>query len=655
MKPGFSSAHALPAEPLRPAGREVPFPERASIARLRQLRAQLFTGGRLTEALQVARHLVELDPGRDSYCRYGVLLRESGAHRKALGVLRDALRFKDGPAYLSAEIHLHTAFTWYRLHDFKRMGEALRRAYALRPKARTDHALHMVFGNAYLTRKDLRRAMEEFRRAEQAARSSLTRGRALTNQAVVHYHLRDLTSAERTIESAMLIHKRGRHASDLAFTRMLRAAFWEDRGLYERAFGMSLRAAEAFEKLGQKDGAKRTFAAAGYAAAQQGQWVRCRPYFEKALLLARSTDDAAAQVFNLSWLSLAAAHLEDFEAATRRLAEAKRLQRGLRDYVAAMSLYRAQAGIAEIFGDWPQVRLWSRRAERYAQKTNDAVRVAEFRGQRARAEAGLGRRRAALHAEQGAAAVAGNLGRMSKASDAVLRQALRLAGTQVPVLLTGASGVGKTDLARRMHETGARAKGPMVIVPCETLTFPASDLNGHVEGAWSGARGASKGYGGQAGGGTLVLDRVDELAADGQRVLIPVVEGRLRPVGSAEERRGDYRVLATCRDASRLIPELRRRLAGAILEVPPLQARAGELPGLIRAGLGGARITEDAVALLARQPWPGNLPELEAVLRRLRSTSVIGVSAVRKALPRRPTRRARMAARLAEMDAALQP
>ncbi len=653
MKPGLSTAHSLPAEPLAPAGRQVQFPERASVSRLRTLRAQLFKQGRLTEALQVARHLVDVNPGRESYCHLGVVLRESGAFTKALRVLRDALRFKDGPAYLVSEIHLHTAYTWYCLHDYKRMGEALDRAHAQRLKPRTDWKLHTTLGSYLLSQGDYRRALEEFTRAEATAPTVQARGRALTNQAIIHYKLHDLNAAEASIDRALILHKRARQAGDLAHSRMLRAAFWQDRGQHARALGMGFRAALTFERLGNLDGAKRTYGTAGYAAAFLGSWERSRGLFEKVLSLTRQSTDPRSLVFTLSWLALANAKLEDFEVATQFLAEAKQAMRGLRDYVGAMSLYRAQAGIAEIFGDWKQVRLWSRKAERYSHKQGDAVRVAEFRAQRARAEAALGRRRAALHATKTALAVACNIGRAQTLHAAVLRKAQRLAASGVPLLLTGESGVGKTELAGLIHRSGPRAKRPLVVAPCELLTFPASDLNGYVEGAWSGARGTSKGYGGQAEDGTLVLDRVDELSAEAQRVLVPVVEGRVRAVGSAEERKAGYRVVATCRNPERLIPELRRRLSGAVLGVPPLRERVEEIPALVRSKLGASRITEDALALLAAQPWPGNLPELEAVLARLRSTPVIGVKAVRKALPGKPNRRSRRVAELAAMAAAL--
>lgn len=653
MKPGLAIAQSLPAEPLRPPGRQLLFPERAPVSRLRTLRKRLFVQGRLTESLQIARHLVERDPGRDSYFFHGFLLLEMGKFEEALRVFRDALRFKDGPAYLVAEIHLLTACTWYNLHDYKRMGEALNRAYALRPKARTDYKLHMTLGNHFLSQKDYRRALEEYERSVLSAPHAQGRGRALGNQAVIHYKLHDLDVAEAKLDQALMIHKRGRHAADLAHARMLRAAFWQDRGQHGRALSMGLRAARNFEKLGNLDGAKRTYGTAGYAAAMMGRWEQSRGWFEKTLALTRRSPDPTSLVYALSWLALASAKVDDFDAATRLLAEAKRAMRGLRDYVGAMSLYRAQAGIAEIFGDWKQVRLWARKAERYALKNGDAVRSAEFREQRGRAEAGLGRRRAALHAARSAARIAGNIGVRGSAYAEIRRQALRLAASDVAVLLTGENGVGKTALAREMHAASRRKWGAFVVAPCETLRFAASDFHGHEAGAWSGAREASPGLAGKAEGGTLLLDRIDELSAADQRTLIPLLEGRVRPVGSALERRASIRFLATCRRPERLLPELRQRLA-AVLELPPLRERRDEIAGRVRALLGGVPVTEDALALLAEQPWAGNLAELEGVVQRLRTRAVVGVKAVRAELPRKPGRRVQRLARLAAMEAALQ-
>ncbi|HYE97723.1 MAG TPA: sigma 54-interacting transcriptional regulator, partial [Planctomycetota bacterium] len=154
-----------------------------------------------------------------------------------------------------------------------------------------------------------------------------------------------------------------------------------------------------------------------------------------------------------------------------------------------------------------------------------------------------------------------------------------------------------------------------------------------------GATRDSSGYARRAAGGTLILDRVDELSADDQRFLIPVVEGRVRAVGSAVEEKIDCRIIATCRDAARVIPELRQRLAGAVLVLPPLRDRAEDLPSIIRTHLpAGTRITLDAVAELASQPWPGNRPELESTLERLLAQAKdgpIGVKLVRDLL--RPT------------------
>ena len=128
MKPGLAVSHALPAGPMPPAGKEIPFPERSTVHRLRGLRQELFKKGRLSEALEVANRLMDLAPGRDSAWRLGVIQREMGLYRESLKTFRDALRYADGPAYVVPEIHLHAASAWYRLKDFKRMGESLRSA-----------------------------------------------------------------------------------------------------------------------------------------------------------------------------------------------------------------------------------------------------------------------------------------------------------------------------------------------------------------------------------------------------------------------------------------------------------------------------------------------------------------------------------------------
>jgi len=349
------------------------------------------------------------------------------------------------------------------------------------------------------------------------------------------------------------------------------------------------------------------------------------------------------------------ARLGAFKEAERDLAVAKKGLRGTRDYVCSAHVYRAQARIAELFGHWTEMRAFARKAERAALREQDRPRVAEFRALRARAEHELGRRRAEIHALKSADFVGELVGRGSKRMEAVRHDALRLAKTELPLLITGEDGSGKTTLAFEIHAASGRAQAPCERVACETLVFAASELNGHAEGAWTGARGQTEGLVRKAAGGTLILDRVDELEVDAQRVLIPIVDGRIRGVGSAVEERVDIRVIAVCRNPERLIPDLRRRLAGAQVVVPPLRERAEDVPALVRSLLGEqAEISEDALALLARQPWNGNLTELKAVLERMAAgPGPYGVRAVRAALPKRPTRRARQAQALVQMAAAL--
>lgn len=657
MKPGSPAVQALPA-PSQPRGRDFIFPERATPTRLRQLRDRLQRRGLVAEALQVARRLAEKLPGRESYWKLGTLERLSGLHRKALKTLRDALRFRDGAAYLLPEIHVQIAAVWHCLRDHKRMGEALERSRALRPKTRTEPNLHLSFGNLYLARGDFRRALESFRDSERAARNALERARALGNQGAAWWHLRDLEAAGRCLDAAIAGYQAAGHLPGLVWARRIRAAFHLDQGRPALALGMVERAIEVALRAGIREELPSLFSNAGYFAGELGEWERSLRLLDRGLEKLDRGDDPRVEATALALRATALANLARFEESSRSLADAKRAARGERDWVSTMHLSRAQARIAALRGDWAEVRRHARSAERLAAKVKDLPRLAEFRELRARAETELGRRRAALHAAQSAQRLRG-LGVRGSALTRRLRAAAeRLAKSSVNVLLSGEAGTGKTQLAKEMHLAGPRAQGPCVVAPCEQLAFPASDLMGHVAGAWSGARSDSAGLAGRAKGGTLVLDRVDELTPEEQRALVPLAEGRVRPVGGTEERRLEARILATCREPGRLIPELRARLAGALLELPALRLRAEDVPVAVRRMLpDGVGVTGDALALLAAHPWEGNLSELRSKLELLASLSKglpIGVKVVKAALrPAKADRRERERRRLADLAEAL--
>jgi transcriptional regulator with AAA-type ATPase domain len=657
MKPGAPAVPALPA-PSPPRGRDFIFPERATPARLRQLRDRLAKRGLTAEALQVARRLAEIDPGRESYWKLGSILRDAGAYRGALKVLRDALRFDVGPAYLLPEIHLQLADVWYRLNDSKRMGESLRRAYALRPKQRSNFNLHLSFCNFYLTRRKYREALVEARQMESAAGSSLQRAKALTNQAVVHWNLRELAEAGRRQDQAIEQFKRAKDIGRLARARRLRSSFYFDQGQVSRALGMLERAIPTFERCGDQGELVAALVNAGYMACELGDWSRSLAFLDRAGRALRKTESRPAEICGSAVRSIVLANLGRFEEAGRCLEEARRLAQGERNWVTTLHLCRARARIAALFENWTEVRRWARSAERLACKVDDLPRIVEFRRLRARAEEELGRRRAALHARTSAERLRSLGGQASPVMRRLLQVASRLATSDVPVLLVGEDGTGKTQLAKELHLAGRRAKGPCIVAPCEQLAFPASDLMGHVAGAWSGARTDSPGLAGRARGGTLILDRVDELKPEDQRALVSLAEGRVRAVGSTQERPLDARVLATCRDVRRLVPELRSRLAGALLELPPLRKRVEDVPALVRRMLSdGVAVTADALGLLARHPWPGNLTELRSKVELLAANAgrlPIGVKAVKAALsPPKQDRRERQRRRLAEMAAAL--
>lgn len=224
------------------------------------------------------------------------------------------------------------------------------------------------------------------------------------------------------------------------------------------------------------------------------------------------------------------------------------------------------------------------------------------------------------------------LGR-SHAMAGVRRLLERAAAVNVPVLLVGETGTGKSHVARLIHTRSARAEGPMVAVNCAAIpeSLFESEFFGHKRGAFTGATESRTGLLESASEGTLFLDEVGELPlAQQAKLLTALEEGVVRPVGEAHVRAVDVRLVsATCRELSRDVDDRRfradlyHRIALLRIEIPPLRARGDDLDRLSRhflralAGRYGRpelRLDAEARSLLQRHSWPGNVRELSHAL-----------------------------------------
>ena len=211
----------------------------------------------------------------------------------------------------------------------------------------------------------------------------------------------------------------------------------------------------------------------------------------------------------------------------------------------------------------------------------------------------------------------------------------RVAATDVPALILGETGTGKELVARAIHESSARARGPFIAENCGVFTEGVlqSELFGHEAGAFTGATGRRRGVFEQAAGGTLLLDEVGELAPRVQASLLRVLQdGSLRRVGGEGRLHVDVRVLAaTHRDLAAMVAagtfreDLYYRLRGATIEVPPLRARASDVALLVQSFLDevratrqgrGLTVTREALRALGSYAWPGNVRELRAEVLR---------------------------------------
>ena len=211
----------------------------------------------------------------------------------------------------------------------------------------------------------------------------------------------------------------------------------------------------------------------------------------------------------------------------------------------------------------------------------------------------------------------------------------RAAGSRVPVLICGETGVGKEFVARALHAYGPRSKGPLVAVNCGSIpeSLAESMLFGHERGAFTGAERRRLGSFEQASGGIIFLDEIAELPLSCQSALLRVIEQqRILRVGGSNETPIDVRVLAATNrdlasmaDAGTFRADLFFRLNAVTLNVPPLRERRDEIPPLAGRflemasdadGLRSMAFSAEAMDRLVAHDWPGNVRELRNAVER---------------------------------------
>ena len=206
----------------------------------------------------------------------------------------------------------------------------------------------------------------------------------------------------------------------------------------------------------------------------------------------------------------------------------------------------------------------------------------------------------------------------------------RVAASDTTLLVQGETGTGKDVVARSVHSTSSRARGPFVPVDCGAIPEPLfeSELFGHMRGAFTGAIANRAGAFEEASGGTLFLDEIGEMPLAMQAKLLRAIETRrVRRVGSSKEVDVDVRIVcATNRRLATMVNEgtfredLYYRLAVVEVSLPPLRERREDIPAIASALYAklrpGGLIPDDLLNSLLTRPFPGNVRELRNAIER---------------------------------------
>jgi two-component system response regulator AtoC len=244
----------------------------------------------------------------------------------------------------------------------------------------------------------------------------------------------------------------------------------------------------------------------------------------------------------------------------------------------------------------------------------------------------------------------------SEAMKTLRVRADKVAVAQIPVLLLGESGVGKEVIARYLHTKSPWRMGPFVKVNCPAIpgTLLESELFGYEKGAFTGANGTKPGRVEAAQGGALFLDEIAEIEGDLQAKLLQLLQdGRYSRIGGQEEMHTEVRVIcATHRDleeeirAGKFRQDLYFRINVVSLHLPPLRERIEDLEIIVHYFMENyqkeyerqvSKISSGTIQLMKQHPWPGNIRELENLVKRyviLGSEEVITSDMVHHSPPR---------------------
>ncbi|PST83486.1 sigma-54-dependent Fis family transcriptional regulator [Pedobacter yulinensis] len=211
-----------------------------------------------------------------------------------------------------------------------------------------------------------------------------------------------------------------------------------------------------------------------------------------------------------------------------------------------------------------------------------------------------------------------------------------VAPTDMSVIIQGESGTGKEHAARTLHQQSKRKNKPFIAIDCGALSkdLAASELFGHVKGAFTGALNDKKGRFEAAEGGTLFLDEIGNLSYEVQVKLLRALQERIiQPLGSTKNIPVDVRIVSATNDDlvnsianGEFREDLYHRLNEFKIQLPPLRERGGDLKLFIQHFINLAnrelerrveQVAPDAMEILLQYDWPGNLRELKNVIKRM--------------------------------------